>query len=230
MSSTSSIRMIITRGLLLQGMISLFVSPVSVVEEMHPPQPTEKAMQLSPSICDHKYCQNRDAPANVDYNENPTVFGQILRGEVPAMILEETNDTLAFADRTPRAPLHGLIIPKRLVPSVFSLTRDDLPILEEMRRVALQLIQNHYPKAYEKGDYILCFHVPPFNSVDHLHLHMLAPASQMKLIYRFGKYQVGTRWCAGFEDVRKRLASGKPAVSYKHDPTYDYTSWFRKHG
>jgi diadenosine tetraphosphate (Ap4A) HIT family hydrolase len=74
-----------------------------------------------------------------------------------------------------------------------------------MKQMALSILQQEEGDAFEVGDYILCFHVPPFNSVDHLHLHVLAPASQMNFAYKYGKYLTGTPWCLGLDELIQRL-------------------------
>lgn len=154
-------------------------------------------------------CSYHEPPPRVDYSVNPSVFGKILRGELPAIVFDESPNILAFQDRTPKAPVHSLVIPKQFIPTVASLTKKDLPILQEMHETALSLLQRYQPEAFANDDYILCFHLPPFNSVDHLHLHVLAPASNMNWIYRHGKYQAGTFWCADEATVRQRLQQNK---------------------
>lgn len=139
---------------------------------------------------------------------------------VPCSPISESDSLLTFHDRTPRAPLHALVIPKRFVKSVYDLKpnananlqeleQDDLELIMSMQRAGLETIQSCHPHAYDNKDYILCFHVPPFTSVDHLHLHVLAPASDMPWVYRYGKYLRGMRWCTGIEDVVQALASGR---------------------
>ena len=157
-------------------------------------------------------CQHHTPPPGVDYSQNPSVFGKILRGESPAIVLDESLTLLAFQDRTPRADFHALVIPKQFIPTVASLTKENVPVLQEMRDMALDILQLHQPNAFRHKDYILCFHLPPFNSVDHLHLHVLAPASKMNWLYRYGKYQVGTPWCADEAVVRQRLSEEKAAM------------------
>mmetsp|Transcript_24371 Transcript_24371/g.34009 ORF Transcript_24371/g.34009 Transcript_24371/m.34009 type:complete len:230 (+) Transcript_24371:35-724(+) len=227
--------MIISRAILLQGMLTFFAStrspsPSSATGDQPQivEQPTEHKVNPKSSFEKAKIYQQHTAPNGINYDQNPTVFGKVLRGELPASILEETNDTLAFEDRAPRAPLHALVIPKRYVQSVFSLQTTDLPLLEEMHQVALDLVQKQYPEAITNGDYILCYHVPPFNSVAHLHLHVLAPASQMKLIYRHGEYQVGTRWCTDEESVRNRLKMNRRPVPYKYASVGDFFSAYKE--
>jgi diadenosine tetraphosphate (Ap4A) HIT family hydrolase len=175
-------------------------------------------------------------PTGVDYTTNDSVFGQILRGELPATVWEETTNVLVFQDIHPRAPTHALIIPKRFIESVFDLTADDIPLLEEMQSIAYQLLQTRHPnmrvvvdyendprkevvdqkKSAQKKDYNLCFHVPPFNSVDHLHLHVLAPVSQMKWYHKYIKYNTNLGWSVSLDTVLQRLRAGESAVpSYR---------------
>ena len=56
-----------------------------------------------------------DPPPGVHYDDNPSVFGRILRGELASADYAETPTLLAFRDRTPRASLHALVIPKAYV-------------------------------------------------------------------------------------------------------------------
>ena len=140
------------------------------------------------------------------------MFGDILRGEVPASVYAESDTLLTFRDRSPRAPLHGLVIPKRHIRGVRDLSPDDLNTVVEMKQMALSVIKKEQSEAYSEEDYILCFHIAPFNSVDHLHLHVLAPASSMDYIFRYGKYRNGTIWCIAVDDVISRLKMGKSAV------------------
>mmetsp|Transcript_33380 Transcript_33380/g.78749 ORF Transcript_33380/g.78749 Transcript_33380/m.78749 type:complete len:293 (+) Transcript_33380:226-1104(+) len=179
-----------------------------------------------------------------DYDSNPTVFGKLLRGELETTrIIRELNRLLVFEDIKPRAPLHALVIPKQHIPSLFDLdtSRGNCAssvtsslaaqtLLEEMNTAGKDLVRERYPQAFDRGDYILCFHLPPFNSVDHLHLHVLAPASSMHWMYRDAKYNVGkrgnsdkkvtgfsVRWCIGMEEVLARIRAGSPPTPYRKD-------------
>lgn len=161
-------------------------------------------------------CMYHEPPPEVaiDYSDNPSVFGQILNGSLPSRNYKETTELLAFRDRSPKAALHALVIPKRFIPDVYSLTPDDVQLVQDMRQMGLDLLEELLPQAFTKNDYILCFHIPPFNSVDHLHLHVLAPASQMNTVYRYGKYNCGLRWCISDLEVIERLKGGLAAVPY----------------
>eukprot|EP00977_Amphora_coffeiformis_P002999 scaffold572_cov229-Amphora_coffeaeformis.AAC.4 len=159
------------------------------------------------------------APLGVDYSTNETVFGKILRGEAAATVWDESTDLLIFQDIHPRAKTHGLIIPKRFIESVFDLTPADIPLLEEMQAMAMATLRarqgGENDDTIARGDYNLCFHVPPFNSVDHLHLHVLAPQSGMKWYHRLIKYNTSMRWSVSLDTVLARLRQGLPAVPYR---------------
>lgn len=206
------------RGSFTKALLTYFSMPSNDKVQMSPAsekQPSLVAKEENLPLSSPLTCQYHAPPSNVDYNDNTSVFGKILRGEIPSITFRETESLLAFQDRKPHAPLHALIIPKKFVKSVFELREDDVALLEDMHDMAIDLVQMYYPKAAETKDYILCYHVPPFNSVDHIHLHVLAPASEMWWIFRYAKYHVGTRWCADEREIIDRLKEGKEAVPYR---------------
>jgi diadenosine tetraphosphate (Ap4A) HIT family hydrolase len=152
-------------------------------------------------------------PDNHDYtHQNPSIFGKILQGKAPARVYFESDHLLAFQDKHPKAPFHVLVIPKRYIPTVHDLRQDDLALLQEMKEAAMVLLKRHQPKAVQllddtttSDDYRLCYHVPPFNSVHHLHLHVLAPVSEMGWFAKHCKYKTQTPWCIDEERVRTKF-------------------------
>lgn len=156
-----------------------------------------------------------EPPPGVDYSDSPTVYGDILDGNLPAWTYQESAELLAFRDRYPKAKLHAFIIPKRFIRNVYSLSPGDVGLVQEMRLMALQLVEAEQPKAFDTTDYILCFHIPPCKSVDHLHLHVLAPASEMSFSNQYIKYNCRAVWCNTDLEVIERLKLGQMAVPYK---------------
>lgn len=155
------------------------------------------------------------------YDSNDTVFGAILRGDLPALTLSESSRLVALQDIHPRAPLHALIIPKAFVGSIFDVVDHDLEWLQEMHAMALELVNRYHPQAFATGDYRLVFHIPPFHSVHHLHLHVLAPLSKMAWYYKHIKYLPGARWCMELDTVLERLRRGEAnGVPYPKPPLY----------
>lgn len=66
-----------------------------------------------------------------------TVFMKIIRRELPAEIVYEDEDTLAFLDRSPVAPGHTLVIPKKPFRNIFDVDEETLTaIMRTIRTVA----------------------------------------------------------------------------------------------
>ena len=71
----------------------------------------------------------------------PTIFKRIIDREIPADIVYEDEQCLAFRDIKPQAPTHVLVIPKREIPSLVELGDEDLPLLAHLGRVIRDLAQ-----------------------------------------------------------------------------------------
>ena len=167
------------------------------------PCPAKTTEFHAPGLTNNDNNNNFEGPIETFYQSNPTPFGRILEGSLPSRSLSESTDLYAFCDRSPCAPLHGLVIPKEYIRSIHTL--QDPHLVKKMEQMAMTILEQYQPNAKEKGDYILCFHVPPFISVGHLRLHVIAPASEMKWFHRYGKYLPGTPWCTDVEKVYQRL-------------------------
>ncbi|KJA25024.1 hypothetical protein HYPSUDRAFT_135279 [Hypholoma sublateritium FD-334 SS-4] len=76
---------------------------------------------------------------------------------------------LAFQDRRPAAQHHYLVIPRKHIESVKDLTQSDDVAVKRMNEVGHTVLDNlGVPDNMRKTG----FHIPPFNSVYHLHLHV----------------------------------------------------------
>ena len=89
----------------------------------------------------------RSAPVssrNLASSRPVTIFEKIVRREIPADIVWEDEEVLAFRDVNPQAPVHVLIVPKRVVPRLADVTETDGPLLGKLllasRAVALGTI------------------------------------------------------------------------------------------
>jgi histidine triad (HIT) family protein len=101
-----------------------------------------------------------------------TIFEKIVRREIPADIVWEDDEVLAFRDVNPQAPVHVLIVPKRVVPRLAEATPADEALLGKLllaaRAVAekLDLVKSGYRVVINSGP-------DAGESVPHLHLHVL---------------------------------------------------------
>ncbi len=67
-----------------------------------------------------------------------TIFGKIIRKEIPADIVYEDDATLAFLDIAPNSPGHTLIIPKQASRNIFDIDEASfLAVMKAVRTVAL---------------------------------------------------------------------------------------------
>ena len=67
---------------------------------------------------------------------NDTIFGKIIRGEIPAKKIYEDEDVLAFHDIQPVADVHFLIIPKKFIPTLADVEPGDAALLGKMLSLA----------------------------------------------------------------------------------------------
>lgn len=105
--------------------------------------------------------------------EEKTIFKKIIDGEIPANIVYQDDLCLAFHDASPQAPTHVLLIPKKEVVNVAGLVEEDRELaghlLLTVGKVAREL-------GIEEGGYRVVANCGSHGgqSVDHLHLHILA--------------------------------------------------------
>mmetsp|Transcript_5596 Transcript_5596/g.9674 ORF Transcript_5596/g.9674 Transcript_5596/m.9674 type:complete len:159 (+) Transcript_5596:247-723(+) len=99
------------------------------------------------------------------------VFCAFLANRRGRDIVYEDEEIAAFVDRKPRASVHYLVIPKEHIVGVETLTEEHGQLLGRMMRVSKEISRDsnsHQPARYG-------FHLRPFRSVSHLHLHCLVP-------------------------------------------------------
>ena len=63
---------------------------------------------------------------------NDTIFGKIIRGEIPSKKIYEDADVLAFDDIHPVADVHFLIVPKKFIATLADVTSEDAALLGKM--------------------------------------------------------------------------------------------------
>ncbi|HUB26798.1 MAG TPA: histidine triad nucleotide-binding protein [Tepidisphaeraceae bacterium] len=101
----------------------------------------------------------------------PTLFTKIINRQIPAKIAFEDDRFIVIHDIQPAAPVHLLVIAKRVIPTLNDLKPDDAPLVGGMFLVAQELM-----KKMGHSDYRTVFNCGPGaqQSVFHLHLHVLA--------------------------------------------------------
>jgi histidine triad (HIT) family protein len=102
------------------------------------------------------------------------LFCGIVAGDVPAEVVHETADTVAFRDINPVADTHVLVVPRRHIENAGTITDADGDVLAALVISARAVADNAGISAADRG-YRLVFNVGPdaLNSVPHLHLHVI---------------------------------------------------------
>ena len=100
-----------------------------------------------------------------------TIFGKIIRREIPANIVYEDDLALAFKDVNPQAPTHILVIPKNPIPRVSEAGTDDQSLLGYLLLTAKKVAED---AGLEDGYRVVINNGKDGGqTVDHLHLHIL---------------------------------------------------------
>lgn len=105
-----------------------------------------------------------------------TIFEKIARREIPARIVWEDEDVVAFHDVDPKAPVHVLVVPRRVITRLAATTEADQALLGKLlaatRIVAekLDLLESGFRVVINSGP-------DAGESVPHLHIHVLGKRS-----------------------------------------------------
>ena len=104
------------------------------------------------------------------------LFCKIANGEIPAKIVYEDDQVLAFEDVNPQAPFHVLIIPRRHISTLNDVQEGDVALLGGLIRRAAQIAKD---QGHAQDGYRTVFNCNrgAGQSVFHIHLHLLAGRS-----------------------------------------------------
>ena len=102
--------------------------------------------------------------------DNDCLFCRIVRGEIPAKVVAETEDAVAFQDIDPKAPVHVLVIPRE---HVTSLSEAQDPAM--VGRLALLAAQIAEREGIADSGFrtVINTNGDAGQTVPHLHLHLL---------------------------------------------------------
>lgn len=112
------------------------------------------------------------------------IFCKIVSKQIPASVLYEDDDLLAFKDINPAAPFHALIIPKKHLSSLADAKPEDAALLGKMLELAPKLAAEHGCAYVENADgsksggFKTVINTGPNGGqvVYHLHMHVLGGA------------------------------------------------------
>ncbi len=104
---------------------------------------------------------------------NDTLFGKIIRREIPARIVYEDDHVLGFHDIDPKAPTHVLFIPKTHIPTLDDATPEQAELLGRLMLAAAGYARE---QGFAQDGYRVVMNCNQWGgqTVYHIHLHLLA--------------------------------------------------------
>lgn len=129
------------------------------------------------------------------------VFCKIAAKEQETPLIYEDENTAVFSDRRPAAKHHYLVIPKAHYGNPKSLTKEHVTLVERLQEVAKSVIDG---TEADSEDVLYGYHWPPFNSIQHLHLHVISPRTQMGFFAR-QIFKPNSFWFVSHEWLLERL-------------------------
>ncbi|WP_370566385.1 histidine triad nucleotide-binding protein [Cyanobium sp. LEGE 06113] len=99
-----------------------------------------------------------------------TIFGRILRGEIPCDAVYDDAQCLAFRDVSPQAPVHVLVIPRQPIVSLASAEAEDAPLLGHLLLVAARVARQQGLTGFRT---VINSGPEAGQTVFHLHVHVI---------------------------------------------------------
>ncbi|HEX6385613.1 MAG TPA: HIT domain-containing protein [Anaerolineae bacterium] len=98
-----------------------------------------------------------------------TIFAKIIRGEIPSDIVYQDDLVTAFRDIHPQAPVHVLIVPNKVIPTVNDLTEADEQVAGRMLLAAKKVAEQ---EGIASDGYRLIINCNEHGGQEVFHLHM----------------------------------------------------------
>jgi histidine triad (HIT) family protein len=101
-----------------------------------------------------------------------TLFSKIIQRQIPAEIVYEDDQCLAFKDINPQAPVHILVIPKKPIAKLVEANDEDAQLLGHLMLTARKIaVEQGYADGFRL---VINNGESAGQTVFHLHLHLLA--------------------------------------------------------
>ncbi|KAM4579825.1 adenosine 5'-monophosphoramidase HINT3 isoform 1-T1 [Odontesthes bonariensis] len=161
-------------------------------------------VQATQSVQEPQVDISKTSPVPAEGYDKKCIFCKIVNNELGTELLHSDEEVSCFRDIKPGAPHHYLVVPTKHVGNCKSLRKDHVPLVKRMIDLGKEILQRN--NVTDLADVRFGFHWPPFCSVAHLHLHVLAPASQMGLMSRLF-YRLNSYWFVTADQLIETLNS-----------------------
>lgn len=99
-------------------------------------------------------------------------------------LIYQDSEISAFFDLKAIATCHILVVPRRHISNVLDLKPEDSQLVEKMWYTGKRLLAERHPTAEHRFG----FHIPPMNSIEHLHMHCIALPFIQPLQYKYNHW------------------------------------------
>ncbi|XP_072767607.1 adenosine 5'-monophosphoramidase HINT3 isoform X2 [Anoplolepis gracilipes] len=133
------------------------------------------------------------------------IFCKIIRNEEPSEKIYEDDDVTCIKDINPASTHHYLILPNKHIVNAKTLKSEDSDLFNKIV-ATVDIISkklNLNPASTRTG-----FHWPPFNTVNHLHLHVISPIEKMNVMRKM-MFKPSSYWFVSIDYVKSRLENCK---------------------
>ncbi len=100
------------------------------------------------------------------------IFCKIVSGDIPADIVYQDDDVLAFRDLNPQAPVHILVIPKKHIATLNDLQPEDTEVMGKLIQAGKE-IASQEGMAKDGYRFVINCNQHGGQAVYHIHLHVL---------------------------------------------------------
>ncbi|XP_043677935.1 histidine triad nucleotide-binding protein 3 [Vespula pensylvanica] len=133
--------------------------------------------------------------------EAQCIFCKIIKNESPSEKIYEDEYVTCIKDINPASDHHYLILPNKHINTAKDLQPADIKLYDKIV-ACVQLVMQK--QGFDMNSTRTGFHWPPFNTVNHLHLHLISPVENMSIVKRM-VFKLDTPWFVSTDYVRSRL-------------------------
>ncbi|XP_054152619.1 adenosine 5'-monophosphoramidase HINT3-like [Oppia nitens] len=121
-----------------------------------------------------------------------------------SQLLYEDNNLVIINDIKPAVDQHYLVLPKKHITNIKNMKKEEsIQIINNMKTIGENFMKS---KGFtDESQLRMGYHWPPFNSISHIHLHLLYPIRQMSWISRV-IFKTGSFWFVEINDLIQWLS------------------------
>lgn len=138
------------------------------------------------------------------------LFCRIQKRIEPGTIEYEDDNYVVFRTIIPMTSYHVLVTPREHIKNLKEIPKnlEGAKLLYRLKQIGIKTLLkefNNDMKVAESAQY--CFHVPPYNSIDHLHLHAIAYPETISFINSWKYPSTDTIYCAHVDTLIQQYSN-----------------------